>query len=121
MNNKSLSLKKNHSKNNLNKSLKQLNKKELVSIISRLNKKDLINVINVINVISSNYFDKESEQVGGNNGNIISETKNAVRQEISFDPEKINTIVPNAMSNNTIYIGEDNNNVTNNKYNKNKR
>jgi hypothetical protein len=115
MNNKSLILKKDHSKNNLNKSLKQLNKKELVSIISSLNKKDLINVINVINVISSNYFGKEGEQFGGNNGNIISETKNAVRQEISFDPEKINTIVPNAMSNNTIY------NLTNNNKNKNNK
>jgi hypothetical protein len=70
-------------KNNLNK----LNKTELLNIISKMNKKDLIDIIN--------------NKIGGE---IISKTKDAIRQSIKFNKEKakINN-VKNVMANDKLY------------------
>ena len=81
------------------KSLKKLTKKELLSMIAKMKKDELINIIH------KNSF-KLKQRGGTEGGEIIKETKNAVRKSIVFNQSKLyelnnNNIIP--MNNNGIY------------------
>ncbi len=79
------------------KYLKNLNKKELLSIIEKMKKDELINIIN-------NYSIK-LKQRGGEGGEIIKETKNSVRKSIVFNQAKLyeSNNTNDSMNNNGIY------------------
>lgn len=82
------------------KSLKNLTKKELLSMISKMKKDELINIIYKNSM--------KLKQRGGEGGQIIKETKNAVRKSIVFNQSKLYESVNNdnkykSMNNNSIY------------------
>ena len=84
----------------LKNSLKQLNKKELLSIISKMKKEQLIDIINM------HYLNQNSKisKKGGSTGEIIKETKNAIRKAIIFNQAKLYEENNNdSMNNNSIY------------------
>jgi len=75
--------------------LKDLNKKELLSIIAKFKKDELINIINKYSL----------KQKGGSEGEILKETKNAIRKSIVFNQSKFyeSDNSNNSMNNNSIY------------------
>jgi len=78
------------------KYLKNLNKKELLSIIAKLKKNELIDIISK---------SMKLKQIGGEGGEIIKETKNSVRKSIVFNQAKLykSNNTNNFMNNNGIY------------------
>jgi len=79
------------------KSLQKFTKKELLSMISKMKKDELINIIYKNSM--------KLKQRGGEEGEIMKETKNAVRRSIVFNQDKLyeSNNSQNSMNNNRIY------------------